>query len=613
VHYYLTMLKGPRAGSHFVLQPQGKNLIGRGLECGVVLSDPLCSRVHCELEKSPDGWMVRDHGSRNGTFVNGQKIDEARLIDGAEIRLGSIAFAFRESADPPLDTSRLDLNRTQTVVRDRPLAEDAGSVFVNTFGDAHGGPDVGLLFELSVRLLGCGDPEEVIRIGFATLQERTHADVVGFLWVSDDGQLKPQLVIPDDQAAKINLSDDLTDRVSRLRNAVWIDNHTVGEGTEGTHYADAICVPLLNDGRTVGVIHVYKERERFDHGDFDVAIHLGRILTIALVRAREYATLKVEHRRLMDKSAAFDDLVGESKPMLELKSRISRIARATGCVLVRGESGSGKELVARAIHRASQRADRPMLSVNCAAMPRDLMESQLFGHKKGAFTGADSDHIGWFEQAHTGTLFLDEVGEMTLEGQAKLLRILEGHPFQPVGGKKDIVVDVRILAATNRDLRDFVRDGKFREDLYYRLSVFELYIPPLRDRGDDKERLLDFFLDHFRRQHGRPSLRLAPAARQALLSYYWPGNVRQLRNVIDSAVVMAEAEQIEPADLGLRDPGSRTGTADAFDTLRIDVWEKRLIVKALEQAQNNVPEAAKLLGMGRATLYRKLEEYALNR
>lgn len=612
MHHYLTMLKGPRTGSHFVLQPTEKNLLGRGLECGVVLSDPLCSRVHCEIESSPDGWVVRDAGSRNGTFLNGQKIDEARLVEGAEVRIGSISFAFRETAEPPLDTSRIDLSRTQTVVRDRAVDDDQENVFANTFGDSTRGPDVGLLFDLSVRLLGCGDPDEVIRIGFATLQERTHADVIGLLWVSDDGQLKPELVMPEDQAEKIQLSDDLTDRVSRLKNAIWIDNHTVGEDPAGARYADAICVPMLHEGRTVGVIHIYKEKERFHHGDFDVAIHLARILTISLTRAREHASLRHEHRRLVVKSAAFDELIGDSKPMLDLKSKIGRVARATGVVLVRGESGSGKELVARAIHRASQRADRPMLSVNCAAMPAELMESQLFGHKKGAFTSADSDHTGWFEQAHTGTLFLDEVGEMTLEGQAKLLRILEGHPFMPVGGKKEITVDVRVIAATNRDLSEFVRDRKFREDLYYRLGVFELYIAPLRDRGPDIERLLDYFLDHFRSQHGRRQLQLSAAARAALLAYHWPGNVRQLRNVIDSAVVLADDPQIEPRDLGLRDPGSRV-ESDPFDTLRIDVWEKRLIEKALERSQQSIPQAAKLLGMGRATVYRKLEEYGLER
>jgi Nif-specific regulatory protein len=285
------------------------------------------------------------------------------------------------------------------------------------------------------------------------------------------------------------------------------------------------------------------------------------------------------------------------------------VARATGCVLVRGESGSGKELVARAVHKSSARSDRPMLSVNCAAIPRDLMESQLFGHKKGSFTGADSDHAGLFQQAHTGTLFLDEVGEMTLDGQAKLLRILEGHPFLPVGGTKEVTVDVRVIAATNRDLADFVRDGRFREDLYYRLSVFELYIPPLRDRGSDIELLVNYFLDHFRRQHGRPGLTLAPEARQKLLAYSWPGNVRQLRNVIDSAVVMSEENVIQPGDLGLRDAGG----GEELESLSVEFWEKKLITEALKRTGGSIPDAAKLLGLGRATLYRKVDEYNVER
>ncbi|MGB1817965.1 MAG: sigma 54-interacting transcriptional regulator, partial [Rubripirellula sp.] len=171
--------------------------------------------------------------------------------------------------------------------------------------------------------------------------------------------------------------------------------------------------------------------------------------------------------------------------MKKLKAKICRVGNANGSVLIRGESGAGKELVARAVHRSSPRAQRPMLTVNCAAIPSELIESQLFGHRKGAFTGADNDHVGWFQQSHTGTLFLDEIGELTLEGQAKLLRILEGHPFLPVGATEEVLVDVRVIAATNRDLAEFVRERKFREDLFYRLSVFELVVPPLREREGD--------------------------------------------------------------------------------------------------------------------------------
>ncbi|MEZ6138245.1 MAG: sigma-54 dependent transcriptional regulator [Pirellulaceae bacterium] len=294
--------------------------------------------------------------------------------------------------------------------------------------------------------------------------------------------------------------------------------------------------------------------------------------------------------------------------MLKLKDRISRVAKASGCALIRGESGVGKELISRAIHRLSPRRDRPLLCVNCAAIPQELMESQLFGHKKARFTGADKDHAGWFQQAHTGTLFLDEVGELNLEGQAKLLRILEGHPFMPVGDSKEVTVDVRVIAATNRDLREYVRDKKFREDLYYRLSVFELVVPPLRERGKDIDILTKHFLGHFRSQHGRPNLQLSAAARKMMQDYSWPGNVRQLRNVLDSSVVLAAGNEIEPGDLSLRDIGS-----DRLDTLRIDLWEERLIREALERTEKNMIESAKLLGVSRATLYRKLEQYHIDR
>jgi DNA-binding NtrC family response regulator len=249
-----------------------------------------------------------------------------------------------------------------------------------------------------------------------------------------------------------------------------------------------------------------------------------------------------------------------------------------------------------------------MLSVNCAAIPADLMESQLFGHKAGSFTGADRDHAGYFQQADLGTLFLDEVGELPLEGQAKLLRVLEGQPFLPVGGTQEVSVDVRVIAATNQDLQTYVRDKKFREDLYYRLSVFELYLPPLRDRGEDIGLLIDFFLNHYRQERGRPNLRLSEAARARLLAYRWPGNVRQLRNVMDSAVVLADGDEIEPRDLGLRDTGG-----EQLDSLKIDVWERKLIVEALDRAAGNVPEAARLLAIGRATLYRKIELYGIER
>jgi transcriptional regulator with GAF, ATPase, and Fis domain len=335
----------------------------------------------------------------------------------------------------------------------------------------------------------------------------------------------------------------------------------------------------------------------------------------------------------------FSELLGTSHAMRELKKRITRIARASGGILVRGESGVGKELVSRAIHRNSQRAAKPMLSVNCAAIPSELIESQLFGHVKGAFTGADREHVGYFQQADQGTLFLDEVGELNLEGQAKLLRILEGHPFLPVGSTREIKVDVRVVSATNRDLREFVIAKKFREDLYYRLSTFEVDIPPLRMRASDIELLAQHYFEQFRLQHDREHLGISEEAMETLREYSWPGNVRQLRNVIESAVVLADGFLITPNDLNLRDIGNlshipgpitridkphlgddqpavpltpklnQSAKSDTtFDTLNVTVWEQRLIQEALARTQGNIPAAAELLGMARATLYRKLEK-----
>ncbi len=608
---YLTLLNGARAGSNIILRQDVENRIGRGLECQIVLNDPLSSRVHAVIERRDGAWFIRDAGSRNGTFVNGQKADDAQLIEGCHVTTGMTEFSFHQSDEAPAELSSHDPALTQTILRDTPV--EPGQAPDNLFArldDPDMARDLLILHQLSIKLLGIEDPDEVVRVSLERLYHRTGASLAGFLWLSDEGELKPKQLYPDDSTGTVTLSKSLTEVVCRQGHAVWIDNQSMSHNT-GTlnHFADAICVPLVHERATLGAIHLYLEHGRFEQRDFDVSIALANMLVVALVRARQRAILAANHNRLVAKSADFDELIGESEPMQRLKRKIAKIARATGCVLIRGESGSGKELVARAIHRASTRVDRPMLSVNCAAIPRDLMESQLFGHKRGAFTGADADHLGWFQQANSGTLFLDEVGEMTLEGQAKLLRILEGHPFLPVGATEEITVDVRVIAATNRDLGEFVRDKRFREDLYYRLSVFELVVPSLRERGQDIERLVQFFLDHFKLQHGRPQLTLSDKSRAKLLGYRWPGNVRQLRNVVDSAVVMAEGEVIEPAELGLRD----AGTEEEFETLRIDLWERKLIKEALTRTQNNVPEAARLLGIGRATLYRKIDDYGIQR
>ncbi|NOZ41047.1 MAG: FHA domain-containing protein [Planctomycetes bacterium] len=614
MYAYLTILTGNRSGTNFSLDPSRETLMGRGTDCHISVPDPMCSRVHAIVSFEDDRWTIRDDNSRNGTLVNGQKVEQATLGDGHLLRIGTCEFELHLS-DEPATSDTDDVTLTQTIVHDMPIAvRQTNQEVLAALPTPEQVEELLLLYQLSIHLLGCENPEEVTAISLELLRERTKAAVVGFLWVDDQQQLVPKIVIPADQAECVSLSKSLTELVLTQGHAVWVANQASGtKPSESCTFADAVCAPLVHkkaDGerRTLGAIHVYLQDGRFRQSDFDFIIAVANLAVIALVRARSGISLRSDFQRLLSSSPGYDELIGESRVMRDLKKKIDRVSTAPGGVLLRGESGTGKELVARAVHHRSPRADRPMISVNCAAIPEDLMESQLFGHQAGAFTGADKDHTGFFQQADLGTLFLDEVGELPLEGQAKLLRVLEGHPFLPVGATKEVQVDVRVIAATNQNLQTYVKEKKFREDLYYRLSIFELHLPPLRDREEDISLLLDFFIEHYRVERGRPDLGMSAAARKQLLAYRWPGNVRQLRNVIDSAVVLAEEDEIRPCDLGLRDSGG-----EMLDSLQIEHWERKLILEALKRTGDSVPEAAKLLGIGRATLYRKIEIYHIER
>lgn len=597
------VVRGSATEKSYDLEASQPIRIGRGSGCQICLSDPLSSRTHAIISYEDGHWIASDADSRNGTLVNEKKISQVVLSNGDKIRIGSTELLF-ELPDQQVETATAG----HTIFAETQVSREAsGLSALSQLCSQQRGQDMVDLYQLSICLMRCGAPDEVATVGLEMLRVRTQATAVGFLWIDEQNEFKPQRILPPEMADRLRLNRKLTDRVRHEGSAIWIKDE-VATGDREKVFADAICVPLISEAGVMGAIHLYRERTQFEQSHFDFAISAGNMLAVALESSRAQASLSAEHQRLVQRSADFSELIGQCPPMLKLKDRIARVARASGCALVRGESGVGKELVARAIHRLSPRKDRPLLCVNCAAIPAELMESQLFGHKKGAFTGADKDHAGWFQQAHTGTIFLDEVGELTLEGQAKLLRILEGHPFMPVGDNKEITVDVRLIAATNRDLREYVRDKKFREDLYYRLSVFELEVPPLRERGGDIEILLNHFLKHFRAQHGRPQLKLSPEAHKRILAYHWPGNIRQLRNAIDSAVVLANGNQIETSDLSLRDVGG-----DHLASLRLDVWEERLIRESLKRTDNNIIEATKLLGVSRATLYRKLEQYGIER
>jgi two-component system nitrogen regulation response regulator NtrX len=338
-------------------------------------------------------------------------------------------------------------------------------------------------------------------------------------------------------------------------------------------------------------------------------LSLDKVLVVAK-NAIEHRRLLLENTRLRADSDSRYRIIGESIPMKALRQQLVLMADTGGRVLIFGESGTGKELVAHAIHHLSRRASEPFVEVNCAAIPEDLIESELFGHVKGSFTGAHEDKIGKFQQADGGTLFLDEVGDMSLRTQAKVLRALEEQRFEPVGASRFVQVDVRVVAATNKHLEDEIARGDFREDLFYRLNVIPFAVPPLRDRVEDIPLLADHFLREFTTAYGRKPKELTAEAYAVLAAYHWPGNVRELKNLMERIVILNPQVRIDARHIPLNTQRRQVGAApERFGSLQHvrEAAEREYILKKLDEANGNVTRAAELLGLERSNLYRKMK------
>jgi two-component system nitrogen regulation response regulator NtrX len=338
-------------------------------------------------------------------------------------------------------------------------------------------------------------------------------------------------------------------------------------------------------------------------------LSLERVILTAQ-KAIEHSSLLAEVISFRDRSASEEVLLGDSPAMTRLREEIARVAPTDARVLIVGENGTGKELVARAIHRMSPRADSLLVEVNCAAIPEDLIESELFGHRRGSFTGAAEDRQGKFEEADGGTLFLDEVGDMSPKTQAKVLRALQEGRFTRVGGSQPITSDARVLSATNKNLSEEIRRGNFREDLYFRLAVVPIEVPALRDRLEDVETLAGHFLQQASARFGRKPKHLSPAAVRALHGYSWPGNVRELKNLIERVVILAPEEEIGPEDFHLRTDEAPIPADVSLKEARED-FERRYILAALRRHRGNVTRAAETLVVERSNLYRKLKSYGI--
>ena len=375
------------------------------------------------------------------------------------------------------------------------------------------------------------------------------------------------------------------------------------------------CVPLLINQKVIGVIQVInkKDNTKFTPADMDVLEEFSGLAALAIGSARSLEQVRQENQDLKKELGEKHQIIGKSITLQKVLEDAQKLSRSRTTALIQGESGTGKELVARLIHRESPRKDKPLVVLNCAALPETLLESELFGYEKGAFTGATGRKIGKFEAAHEGTLFLDEIGEMAPGIQAKLLRVLQEGVFYRVGGNTPITVDVRVLSATNKNLKKEVEEGKFREDLFYRLNVVQLTIPPLRERLEDVSFLAGHFLDVFKKETGLSGLTISEAAMEKMSLYNWPGNIRELRNAIERAVVMGNGKTIMPEDLPIAASLPKFAGLKVGLTLdeALNEFKKEFILINLKHPGGNRSKAAKIMDIQRTYLSRLITRYEI--
>jgi two-component system nitrogen regulation response regulator NtrX len=382
--------------------------------------------------------------------------------------------------------------------------------------------------------------------------------------------------------------------------------------------ADPAALVVMISGH--GNIETAVEATRRGAWDFlEKPLDTDRLL-VTIRNGLQHRGLEQEYERLRGEVESRHEIVGTSYAIRALLDRVDKVAPTDARVLISGENGTGKELVARAIHRVSPRADRAFVEVNCAAIPSELIESELFGHMKGSFTGAHVDRAGKFEQAHGGTLFLDEVGDMSLAAQAKVLRALQDGTITRVGGEKSIHVDVRVIAATNKNLEKEIEEGRFREDLFFRLNVVPIHVPPLRERRDDVQMLVRHFVRQANEEQRLPARSLTPAAQERLTRMDWPGNVRELRNTVERLLILARGGEIDEGDVERLVGGTPATGASSADLLAADTFaafkdraERAFILAKLRENDWNISETARTIEMPRSNLYKKIEKYNLVR
>jgi Nif-specific regulatory protein len=628
--------------------------MGRAPTNRIVLKDDLCSREHAEVSFLDGCWRVRDMGSLNGTRVNDVRLDSSdwELEPNDELHLGRTVLIFVEAMEqlPDLparteESSGLSIKKRLGQTRFlNPVLPEAASIKPGDSPSARHvlSRDLSLLYRLALDMGQAETIDGLCRIVLDALLEGIPAEdgaiLVLPLVTSSSGRVigskNPRGHDLDLVAHKNRFGTDrpytpVADFIStealQTREAVLAEDVDRNrylrhrESQSGPIPTSLICAPIAVGDRALGLIHLYcvDPQRALDAEDLEFAVAVAKQLGQVLNQLQKQQSLSAANQSLRAQLHVECELIGTSSPIQEIVSQIGRVASTNATCLIRGESGVGKELVARAVHYNSLRKEGPFVCLNCAALTETLLESELFGHEKGAFTGATERKIGKFEAAHHGTIFLDEIGEMNVGTQAKLLRILEGHPFERVGGNTAIQVDVRVVAATNQPLEKAVASGAFRRDLFFRLQVVEIRVPSLAERKTDVPLLAEHFLARFIRETGRKIRGFTPAAMKKMEEYDWPGNVRELRNVVERAVALGNGPMLDTSDIWLSSlevPGLsiQSGT-NGYRPLALEEVEKEHILRTLQHTDWNKSQAASILQIERSTLDRKIKSYGLKR
>jgi Nif-specific regulatory protein len=623
------VIAGPLKDTSFALS-SAETPVGRDPSNLFSISDPSLSRKHCILTQNAGIYHIRDLESRNGTFVNGVAVRQSALQHGDQISAGDSVFIFllqEDGEEPSSGLVEFEDSLTHATSQIRPqdvLYLQPDRILSELPATSRLGRNLAALLKVARIVHAIRDFEGLQAKILSLILEVAPAERGAILLDPTSPEQFSSVFARHRRGSTsqpVRVSRTITRRVVEQGVAILGADVPASGGLKAvdslvnSNVRSLLCVPLMLFDKVIGCIYLdtTSAAGRFDEEHLQLVTGIASISSVALDNARRVEWLEQENLRLTTEINQENNMVGESPRMKEVYQFLTRVASKDATVLIQGESGTGKELVARAIHRSSPRSKQPFVPINCAAIPEGLLESELFGHEKGAFTGAIAAKKGKLELANGGVVFLDEIGEMPLLLQVKLLRVLQEREFERLGGTRSICVDIRLIAATNRELEEAVKEGKFRQDLYYRLNVVSLVMPPLRERREDIPMLAEHFVTKYSKKCKIKPKPIAAETMACLVNHEWPGNVRELENAIERALVLSVTDDLQPEDLpeSFLEKNPPGGIAAAKYHNAVKELKKQLILNALEETRGNFTEAARGLGVHPNYLHRLIRNLDL--